>query len=54
MAKNNARNAGAKKLVLNKETLQQLSQQDLASIRGGGGEPAAPTPDCSKLFEESF
>jgi hypothetical protein len=40
------RNAGAKKLSLNKETLRQLTHKDLAAVRGASYEEASPTPDC--------
>jgi hypothetical protein len=47
MAKN-TRKAGSKKLSLSKETLRQLTHQDLADVRGGS---RIPTPDCGAVEE---
>jgi hypothetical protein len=40
----NTQNSGAKKLSLSKETLRQLSEKDLGTVRGGSDR--SPTADC--------
>jgi hypothetical protein len=54
MSKNNSRNASAKRLVLNKETLRQLNPNELVRIRGRGDVEVIPTPDCSRIGDDVF
>lgn len=48
MATKNIHSARAKKLSLSKETLRQLSPQDLVAVQGGALTLACPTYTCTQ------